>query len=94
MKIYTHTFVFRNDRMFAETFFETVRLDLILVKCLSGWKENKENPLMFVTGSCVASFFVVENIYEVSFEASLILGENVVAENHKCNHQNFIVNCI
>ena len=66
--------------------FETLGLDLMLVKSLSIWKENNENPLMFMTGSCVSFFFVRKNTSEVSFEPSIILRRNSVGENYKCNH--------
>ena len=83
MKNYTLTIVFRNDGMLAVTFSETVKRDLTLVKCLSVWKENKENPLMFMTGSCVFFFFVCKSSSKVSFEPSVILGRIFVAENYK-----------
>ena len=67
--------------MLDVTFFETVRRGLILVKCLSVWKENKENPLMFMTGSCVSFFFLLTNSCEVSFEPFMIFERNVVVEN-------------
>ena len=50
-----------------------------------------ENPLMFMTGSCVSFFFVLKSNCEVSFEPFMILGRSVVAENYKCNHMYFIV---
>ena len=83
--------VFKSDGMLDVTFFETVRRGLILVKCLSVWKENKENPLMFMTGSCVSFFFLLTNSCEVSFEPFMIFERNVVEENYKFNHIYFIV---
>ena len=49
-----------------------------------------ENPLMFMTESCVSFFFVLKSSCKVSFEPSMILGRNGVAENYKCNHMYFI----
>ena len=58
--------------MVAIIIFKTVTLDVVLVKSLSVWKENNENPLMFMTGSCVSFFFVHKITSEVSFEALMV----------------------
>ena len=55
-----------------QQFFKTLRLYLILATFLSVWKENNENPRIFMTGSCVSFFFVHKITSEVSFEALMV----------------------
>ena len=49
-KLYTHNYLWI-DGMLAVTCFQTVWRDLTLVSCLSVCEENKENPVMFMTGN-------------------------------------------
>ena len=76
--------------MLAVTFFETVKRDLTLVRCLSVWKEKEESPRMFMSGSCVSFFFAVKSSCKISFEQSIILWRNFGGENYKCYHMYFI----
>ena len=70
--------------MLAVTFFETVVRDLILGECLSVWKENNENPVRLMTGSCALCFINIIVKYASMWSKHVYWGQNLfIAWNFK-----------
>ena len=63
--------------MLAVTIFETVGRDLILGECLSVWKENNENPVRLMTGSCALCFINIIVKYAGMWSKHVYWGQNL-----------------